>query len=371
VSCALAARGDRADTPPWFCRDEPARFTGSRRDDPSARAIAPRRDDDAALRDEPSAFVARFACAVLFRATTIALARFACEVLFGASGTERFLPFAEVGLGSARSLRTARRGVFSTRAEEPVRFAMLGNVSRHSRAPALPHTAGHVQKHAIFASYRHRSQWQDAGRTTPMSWLMSKLYDRVMRNAEQACLIAWRADLLHGLSGEILEIGAGTGANLGHYPPAVTRLVLSEPDPDMRSKLEARLRQHAAPTTEIIDASSDALPFPDASFDTTLVLCSVPDPAHTLAELRRVLRPGGTLVYLEHVAADERPDRLAWQHRIEPVWKHLAGNCHLTRRTGDTIRRAGFRVEREIRESMQKAFFFTRPTVRGIARKPA
>lgn len=207
-----------------------------------------------------------------------------------------------------------------------------------------------------------------------MSWLMSSIYDRFMRNAEEACLGAWRADLLRGLSGAVLEIGAGTGANLRHYPSSVTRLVVTEPDPHMLGRLRARAAADAPPRTELLRASSDALPFEDGSFDavvTTLVLCSVLDPRATLSELARVLRPGGALLYLEHVAAEDRPDRLAWQRRIEPVWKHVAGNCHLTRRTSDTIRAAGFEVEREVRESMRKSLFFTRPTVRGLARKPA
>ena len=207
-----------------------------------------------------------------------------------------------------------------------------------------------------------------------MSWLMSTLYDRVMSSAEQACLVDWRADLLRDLTGSVLEIGAGTGANLRHYPAAVTRLVLTEPDLHMLDRLRPRLGDAGASSTELRAASADALPFSSATFDavvTTLVLCSVGDPARTLAEVFRVLRPGGALVYLEHVAADDHPDRLAWQRRIEPVWKHVAGNCHLTRRTADTIRDAGFAIEREHRESMRKALFFTRPTVRGIARKPA
>lgn len=200
---------------------------------------------------------------------------------------------------------------------------------------------------------------------------MAFAYDRFMRASERACLDAWRHELLAGLSGDVLEIGAGTGANLAHYPAAVTRLVLTELDPFMRAKLVARVREHARLGVEVRDASADALPFADRSFDavvSTLVLCSVPDVDAALAEVRRVLRPGGAFVYLEHVAADANASRLAWQRRIEPVWMRVAGNCHLTRRTGEAIRRAGFAIDREERESMRRALPFVRPTVRGVAR---
>jgi SAM-dependent methyltransferase len=204
-----------------------------------------------------------------------------------------------------------------------------------------------------------------------VSRLFAALYDPFMRSAEQACLGAWRAELLACAAGEVLEIGAGTGANLPFYPEAVERLVAAEPDEAMR----ARLARHAGATRagrlEVHAAAVGALPFGDGSFDgvvSTLVLCSVPDVAKALAELRRVLRPGGRFFFLEHVAAEDRPSRLAWQRRIEPLWARLAGNCHLTRRTGDAIRQAGFVVERETRASMKKAMPFLRPSIRGVAR---
>lgn len=202
---------------------------------------------------------------------------------------------------------------------------------------------------------------------------MSLIYDRFMRASERACLEGWRSELLADLSGSILEIGAGTGANLSRYPSSVSRLVLVDDDRHMLAKLEERLREGARPETkiEIREASAVSLPFPDASFDavvSTLVLCSVPDPDVVLREIRRVLRPNGTFVYLEHVADEEGTSRFAWQRRVEPVWRRLAGNCHLTRRTGDAIRRAGFVVEDERRESMRKALPIVRPTVRGTAR---
>lgn len=204
-----------------------------------------------------------------------------------------------------------------------------------------------------------------------MSRWMAFAYDRLMRGTERACLEAWRHDLLAGLSGNVLEIGAGTGANLTHYPEAVTRLVLTEADPAMLAKLEDRMRAGSRSGVEVRGASAESLPVADASFDvvvSTLVLCSVANVDATLAEVRRVLRPGGSFVYLEHVAAEEASSRFTWQQRIEPFWMRLAGNCHLTRRTGEAIRCAGFVVEAEEHESMRKAMPFLRPTVRGVAR---
>jgi ubiquinone/menaquinone biosynthesis C-methylase UbiE len=204
-----------------------------------------------------------------------------------------------------------------------------------------------------------------------MSWLMAAVYDRFMKGSEEACLGKWRAELLRDLSGEVLEVGAGTGATLSLYPKAVTRLVMAEPDPYMRAKLAAKPKPAGV---EVSDASLDALPFPGGSFDAvvcSLVLCSVHDQKTALAEVARVLKPGGCLVFLEHVAADGKPERLKWQGRIEPVWKHLMGNCHLTRRTEAAIGAAGFEFERIQRESIRKALPIVRPSVRGIARKAA
>jgi ubiquinone/menaquinone biosynthesis C-methylase UbiE len=202
-----------------------------------------------------------------------------------------------------------------------------------------------------------------------MSWLMAAVYDRFMKVSEEACLGRWRADLLRDLSGEVLEVGAGTGSTLGLYPKAVTRLVMAEPDPHMRRKL---LEKRG--TIEVSDAPAEKLPFDQASFDAvvcSLVLCSVRDQAAALAEIARVLRPCGRLLFLEHVAADGKPERLKWQGRIEPVWKHLMGNCHLTRRTEAAIAAAGLEIETIQRESIRKALPIVRPSIRGVARKRA
>jgi ubiquinone/menaquinone biosynthesis C-methylase UbiE len=181
------------------------------------------------------------------------------------------------------------------------------------------------------------------------SLLIAAIYDRFMQAGEEACVGAWRKELLADAKGRVLEIGAGTGLNLKHYPATVSDLVLCEPDANMRRKLEDKVRDQEPGFPLRIDAAeAESLPYPDASFDTvvsTLVLCSVRDPAAALQEIRRVLRPNGTFVFLEHVA-DEDPQRLAWQRRIEPFWKRMAGNCHLQRRTCHSMQDAGFTFER-------------------------
>ncbi|MBX3188382.1 MAG: class I SAM-dependent methyltransferase [Labilithrix sp.] len=206
-----------------------------------------------------------------------------------------------------------------------------------------------------------------------MSWFMATIYDWFMRDLEIACGAAWRAELLHDVRGEVLEIGAGTGRNLDHYE-GVERLVLAEPDPHMQKKLAARVAREPesrrARSIEIVSWSAESLAAPDASFDVvvaTLVLCSVGDVGASLREIRRVLRPGGTFVFLEHVASPD-PKRLAWQRRLEPAWKRLAGNCHLCRDAARSIEEAGFHIDRITRESARKALPIVRPTIRGRAR---
>jgi ubiquinone/menaquinone biosynthesis C-methylase UbiE len=196
---------------------------------------------------------------------------------------------------------------------------------------------------------------------------MASIYDRFMAETEHACLAGWRAELLSAASGAVLDLGAGTGANVPPMPKVVTRLVLCEPEPHMRRRLAAR-----AGEAQMADASAEQLPFDDESFDVVccmLVLCTVSNPERALAEVHRVMKPSGKLLFIEHVAARQRPRRFLLQRWCEPVWKHLAENCHLTRDSEEAIEKAGFEFEVLKRESMRKALPIIRTSVRGIARR--
>ncbi len=203
-----------------------------------------------------------------------------------------------------------------------------------------------------------------------MGRLMAHFYDRVMQRSEAACLSAWRKELLSGIGGSVLDVGAGTGINLPLYPKTVDRVVLSDPDPHMRARLAEKISSTRSIPAEVCDGSLDALPFRDGEFDVVscmLVMCSVPDPNRAISEIRRVLRPAGRLIFMEHVAADDHTTTLKWQRRLEPLWKRVSGNCHLTRRTEQAILDGGFVIEQIKRESMRESIPITRPTIRGIA----
>lgn len=209
-----------------------------------------------------------------------------------------------------------------------------------------------------------------------MVWLGAYIYDPFMRGAERACFARWRAALLEAAEGAVLDLGAGTGVNLQHLAARVRtgeieRLVAVEPDGGMLRQLGPKA-QGLGIDVEQAQAPAERLPFADESFDvvvSTLVLCSVTSVERSLDEVRRVLRPGGRLLFMEHVAAEGRPERLKWQRRVEPVWKRIAGNCHLARQTERHIREAGFEVDDITRESIRKSMPIVRPSIRGIARK--
>ena len=196
--------------------------------------------------------------------------------------------------------------------------------------------------------------------------LFAALYDRMNAAAERRWMGKHRADLLADARGVVLEIGGGTGANVPYYRD-VERLIVAEPDPFMRKKLEPKLAQARVPV-EVSDADAQRLPFADESFNTvvsTLVFCTIPNPQTALVEIWRVLRPGGRLLFLEHVRGEGRVAR--WQDRIQPLWSWLLAGCHPNRDTVATIEAAGFLIEKLERFEPPVPLSAFAPHVQGAA----
>ena len=167
--------------------------------------------------------------------------------------------------------------------------------------------------------------------------LSAVLYDPFFWLAERAGLSARRRALVQQAHGRVLEIGAGTGLNLRHYADDA-ELVLSEPDAAMADRLRRRVAKRRRPATVVL-APAEALPFADGEFDTvvsTLVLCTVPDQAAALREIRRVLRPGGQLLFMEHIRS-ESPRWARWQDRLNTPWRAFAEGCNCNRPTLDVL----------------------------------
>lgn len=184
---------------------------------------------------------------------------------------------------------------------------------------------------------------------TPPSgaWLrvFALVYDSFLWLGEIVGMRRRRRALLADARGRVVEIGAGTGLNIAHYPDDIGELVLTEPDGSMRRRLERRVHRNER-VARIVDAPAERLPLDDASVDTvvsTLVLCTVDDPERTLGEIARVLRPGGQLLFVEHVRASSRFLAACQDYLFRP-WRAFAGGCCCNRRTVELMRANGFTV---------------------------
>jgi ubiquinone/menaquinone biosynthesis C-methylase UbiE len=196
----------------------------------------------------------------------------------------------------------------------------------------------------------------------------SALYDRLFKATEEAGLRQMRRELVAEAKGRVLELGAGTGANVELYPAAVEELVLAEPDPHMTKHLREKLAEWGS-AAEVVEAPAERLPFDDSSFDTavvTLVLCTVPDPAAALAEIARVLKPGGKFLFIEHVRS-EKSSLARWQDRLERPWRFLGDGCHCNRDTVATIDASPLTLGKVEHDKLPKAVPIVEPLVSGSA----
>lgn len=203
--------------------------------------------------------------------------------------------------------------------------------------------------------------------------LFARMYARMADQFETKGGAEHRREMLDGAAGRVIEVGAGTGLNFSHYPVTVTEVVAVEPEPYLRARAE-QAAATARVRVRVIPGTADALPAEDASFDVavaSLVLCSVADQAKALAEIHRVLRPGGELRFYEHIRSDD-PRFARLQHRVDYIWPHTAGGCHAARATDDAIAQAGFTVESERHFAFRPSLltYFVSPHVIGVAHRP-
>lgn len=202
----------------------------------------------------------------------------------------------------------------------------------------------------------------------------ARIYQRFAPQMDKAGAGEHRDEMLADLTGRVIEVGAGTGLNFGRYPSTVTEVLAVEPEPSLRRSAEKAAKDAPVPVT-VVDGVASALPAEDATFDAavaSLVLCSIRDLPGALAEICRVMKPGGELCFYEHVRS-ERAVPGALQRALDVAWPHMAGGCHTSRDTASEITRAGYEIEHMRRFSFRPSIFMApvAPHIIGVARRPA
>ena len=201
----------------------------------------------------------------------------------------------------------------------------------------------------------------------------ARLYERLSVKEDERGASRFRDELLDGVSGRVIEVGAGNGLNFAHYPTTVSQALAVEPEPRLRASA-SRAAANASVPIEVVAGVADRLPAEDGAFDVgvaSLVLCTVPDQAAALAELRRVIRPGGELRFYEHVVSRRRGAARLQRVLDATLYPPLAGGCHLARDTVGAIERAGFRIEASRRFPWGPSAIGPQVAhVIGIARRP-